>query len=92
MFDVDDPGCGCLCSLAFVLRSEYQGATGGIGADPVSGKGVWGLLGACGIGGLGGLARWELGPNAVWCGVGGFAGGWARVTRSSPDESESLSE
>ena len=75
MFDVDDPGCSCLCSLAFVWWSEYRGAMGGIGAVPASGKGVWGLLRACGIWGLGDLTQWELGPNAVCCGVGGIAGG-----------------
>ena len=32
------------------------------------------------------------GLNAVWCGVGGFVGGWARVTKSSPNESDSLSD
>ena len=37
------------------------------------------------VGRLGGL-------NAVWCGVGGIAGGWARLTKSSPDESDSLSD
>ena len=92
MFDVDDPGCGCLCSLAFVWRSEYRGAIGGIGAVPVSGKGVCSLLGACGNCGLGDVALWVFGPNAVWCGVGGLVGGWARVTRSSPNESDSLSD
>ena len=90
MFNGDDPGCGCLCSLAFVWRSEYRGAMGVIGAGPASGKGMWGLLGACGVWGLGDLARWELGPNAVWCGEGGIVGGWARVTKSSPNESDSL--
>ena len=40
MFDVDDPGCGCLCSLAFIWQREYQGAVGGNGAVSMSGKGV----------------------------------------------------
>ena len=51
----------------------------------VLGKGVKGRHGACGVDGLGDL-------NAVCCGVGGIAGGWARVTGSSPDESDSLSD
>ena len=46
------------------------------------GRDVWVLLGACGVGGLGGL-------TAV---LGGIDGGWARVTRSKPDDSDSLSE
>ena len=45
-----------------------------------------------GKGRLGGLVLWELGPNAVSPGLGGLMGGWARLTRSSPNESDSLSD
>ena len=46
-------------------------------------------------GGLGGLALWDnvTGcPNAGRPGLGGLVGGWARLTRSSPNESDSLSD
>ena len=42
-----------------------------------------------GQGGLGGLALWDNdagGPNADRPGLGGLVGGWARLTKSSPDE------
>ena len=58
----------------------------------MSGNGAFEPLGALGKGGLGGVALWELDPNAVWPGNNGLVGGWARVTGSSPDESDSLSD
>ena len=58
----------------------------------MSGKGALEPRGALGKGGLGGLMLWEHGPDAVWPGVGGLVGGWARLTRSSPNESDSLSD
>ena len=58
----------------------------------MSGNGVLELRGALGRGGLGALVLWELGPDAVWPGIGGRVGGWVRLTRSNPDESDSLSD
>ena len=63
----------------------------------MSGRGVLDALGAQGgaMGGLRGLALWEprgVDPDADRPGLGGLVGGWARLTRSSPDESESLSD
>ena len=58
----------------------------------MSGKGAFKPLGALGMGGLRGIVLWDPGPNAVWRGVGGLVGGWARLTKSSPDESDSLSD
>ena len=46
-------------------------------------------------GGLRGLALWDnvtVCPNAGRPGLGGLLGGWARVTKSSPNESDSLSD
>ena len=63
----------------------------------MSGKGVldphgaWG--GARGV--LRGLALWDGcadSPDAGRPGLGGLAGDWARLTRSSPDESDLLSD
>ena len=42
-------------------------------------------------GGLGSLVLWELGPGAVWFGIGCW-GGLVRLTRSKPDESDLLSD
>ena len=58
----------------------------------MSGKGALEPRGALGKGGLGDPVLWGFGPGAVWPGVGGLSGGWARLTRSSPDESDSLSD
>ena len=63
----------------------------------MSGKGVLEPHGAWGgaRGGLGGLALWDGNtgcPNAGWPGLGGLVGGWDRLTKSSPDESDSLSD
>ena len=63
----------------------------------MSGKGALEPCGAQGgaRGGLGGLALWDncAGcPNAGKPGLGDLLGGWARLTRSSPDESDSLSD
>ena len=58
----------------------------------MSGKVVFDPRGALGKGGLGGLGCWGFDPDAVWPGIGGSVGGWARLTRSSPDESDSLSD
>ena len=92
MFPLDDPACGCHCSHAFVGWNEYRGAGGCDGAVSVSGKGVLEPHGALGKGGLGGLILCVLGPDAVRPGLIGLVGGWARLTRSSPDESDSLSD
>ena len=59
----------------------------------MSGKGVLELLSAQGraMGGLRGLVLWDphkVDPNAGRPGLGG----WARLTKSSPDESDSLSD
>ena len=63
----------------------------------MSGKGVLEPLGAQGgaKGGLRGLALWDpcgVDPDAGRPGLGGLVGGWARLTKSSPDESDSLSD
>ena len=63
----------------------------------MSGKGALELLSAHGgaMGGLRGLTFWDLNgvdPDAGRPGLGSLVGGWARLTRSSPDESDSLSE
>ena len=57
----------------------------------MSGKGVLDPCGAlCGAkGGLGGLAHWDSCtdcPDAGRPGLGGLLGGWARLTRSNPNE------
>ena len=85
MFPVEGPACGCHCSHAVVGQNEYQGAGGCNRVVSVSDKGALEPLGALGKGGVRGLA-------AVWPGVSGLMGGWARLTRSSPDESDSLSD
>ena len=58
----------------------------------MSGRGALEPCGALGRGGLGGPCAQEPGPSADRPGVGGLVGGWARLTRSSPDESDSLSD
>ena len=58
----------------------------------VSGRGGLDAHRALGKGGLGGIACWGFDPDAVWPGVGGLVGGWARLTRSSPNESDLLSD
>ena len=70
---------------------------GGSGALTTPGKDLREPYGAKGgaRGGLGGPDSWDCiagCPNADWPGLGGLVGGWARLTRSSPDESDSLSE
>ena len=97
MFPLDDPACSCCCSRAFVKWNEYQGVGGCNGAVPMSGMGVLEPRGAQGgaRGGLRGLALWDLGtvdPDADRPGLGGQLGGWARLTRSSPNEPDSLSD
>ena len=61
------------------------------------GKGVLEPHGAHGgaRGGLGGLALWDSitgCPDADLPGLGGLCGRWARLTRSSPNESDLLSD
>ena len=68
---------------------------GGNRAVSVSGKGALEPCGACGgaMGGLRGLALWDLGafdPDAGRPGLCGLVGGWSRLTKSSPNESDSL--
>ena len=92
MFPLNGPACSCLCSHAFVGRDKYRGVRGLDGAVSMFGKGAFEPRGALGIGGLGGLVLWELGPDAVRPGLCGLVGGWARLTRSSPNESDSLSD
>ena len=95
MFPYEDPACGCLCSCAFVGWNEYRGTGGCNSAVSVSGKGVLEPLGAHGgeMGGFKGPALWgHVDPDAGWPGLGGLVGAWARLTRSSPDESDSLSD
>ena len=63
----------------------------------MSGKGALEPCGACGgaMGGLRGLALWDLGafdPDAGRPGLCGLVGGWSRLTKSSPNESDSLSD
>ena len=63
----------------------------------MSGKGALEPRGAQGGagGGLGGLALWDGCtdcPDAGRPWLGGLLGGWARVTKSSPDESDLLSD
>ena len=53
----------------------------------MAGKGTFEPCRALGRGGLGGVAL-----GAVWPGIGGPLGDWSRLTRSSPDESDSLSD
>ena len=92
MFPVDVPACHCRCSRAFVGWNEYRGVGACNGAVSVSGRGALNLFGALGKGGLEGPHAWELGPGADRPGMDGLVGGWARLTRSSPDESDSLSD
>ena len=63
----------------------------------MSGKGALEPHGAWGgaMGGLGGLTLWDLGavdPDAGRPGLGGLVGGWARLTRSSPNELDLVSD
>ena len=63
----------------------------------MSGKGALEPCGAWGgeRGGLRGIACWGCNtgcPNADRPGLGGLMGGWARLTRSSPNESDLLSD
>ena len=63
----------------------------------MSGKGVLDPHGTWGgaMDGLGGLTLQDgiaQSPDADCPGLGGLVGGWARLTRSSPDESDSLSD
>ena len=81
---LDDPACSCCCSHALVGRNEYRGTGGCGGAGSMSGKGVIERLGAPGKGGLRGHAVIVWGKDVT--------GGWARLTRSSPDELDSLSD
>ena len=95
MFPVEGPACCCLCPHTFVGQNEYQGAGGCNGAVSISGKDALEPRGAQdgAKGGLGGLAHWGScadGPDADRPGLGGLGGGWARLTKSSPDESDSL--
>ena len=56
--------------------------------EPLGGRG-----GAMGV--LRGLALWDplgVDPDAGRPRLGGLVGGWARLTKSSPDESDSLSD
>ena len=97
IFPCEGPGCDCLCSCAFVGRNEYRGVGGCNGAVSMSGIGVLELLGTQGgaIGGLRCLVLWDLfnvDPDAGRPGLGGLVGGWARLAKSSPDESDSLSD
>ena len=92
MFPLDDPACCCRCSHTFVGRNEYRGEGGCNGAVSISGKGVLEPCGALGNGGLRGLVLWELGPSADWPGLGAIVGGWARLTMSSLDELDLLSD
>ena len=58
---------------------------GGSGEVSAPGKGVFEALGAPGVGGV-------RAPVAGGGGGGGIIGGWASLTMSSPDESDSLSD
>ena len=63
----------------------------------MSGKGALDPCGAQGgaRGGLRGLTLWDgcaVCPDAGRPGLGGLVGGWARLTKSSPNESDSLSD
>ena len=63
----------------------------------MSGKSVLEPHGAQGgeMGGLGGLALWDLCAVDLDLdrpGLGGLVGGWARLTKSSPNESDLLSD
>ena len=82
MLPVDAPACGCCCSRALVGQNEYQSTRGS--------KGAFEPCGALGKGGLEGLTLWEVCPDAVWPGVSGLVGGWARLARSKHDESDLL--
>ena len=60
----------------------------------MSGKGVYNPHGTCGgaMGGLQGVILWDpvaVDPDAGRLGLGGLVGGWVRLTRSSPNESDS---
>ena len=97
IFLYEDPACGCHCSHAFVGWNKYQGAGGCDRAVSMSGKGALEPLSAWGgaMGGLGGLALWDCvldDPDAGRPGLDGLVAGWATLTKSSPDESDLLSD
>ena len=58
----------------------------------MSGKGALDPRGTLGKDGDEGPALGGVCPDAVWPGLSGVLGGWARLTKSSPDESDSLSD
>ena len=92
ILSVEGPASCCHCCCSFVGQKEYQGAEGCSGAVSTPGKGAKEPCGAQG-GARGEL--WDVNascPDADRPGLGGLVGGWARLTRSSPNESDSLSD
>ena len=83
----DVPTCGSLAKHCFVGQSEYWGVGGCSGA--VSTYGSANVLHGTGGGAAGGNIAGQL--SADWPGLGGLVGGWASLTKSSPNESDSLS-
>ena len=90
-------GCGSWVSHSFVGHKEYHG----LGGSGIAGS--WPDLegcapvGTCGgaMGGFGRACVWgfcAVWLGADWPGLGGLVGGWARMTRSSPELSDSLSD
>ena len=90
MLPWEGPACCCLSVYALVCCNEYQGVSGNSGAVSTSGNSLCchgnggGTMGICGI---------DTGHACVdWPGLGGLVGGWASLTRSSPSESDSMSD
>ena len=92
ILSVEGPAWLPLSSLSLVGWSEFWGVWGWNGAVSMPGKVLIVLLG------VGGGARdtpwgkdgWNNGagcPDPDWSGLGGLVGGWARLTKSSPNES-----
>ena len=97
ILSVEGPAWLPLINCSLVGQNEYWGWGGSSGAVSTPGKGLREPLGAHGgaRGGLWGLDDWDSitgCPNADKPRLGGLVGGWARLTRSSPDELDLLSD
>ena len=94
---VEGPAWLPLINCSLVGWSEYQGVRGFSGAVSLSGKGLVVPFGASGgeRGMPWGIDSWD---NGVCCldadrpGLGGLVGDWARLTKSNPNELDSLSD
>ena len=102
ILSIDDLTCACLSSLPLVGWKEYWGVGGCSGAVSMSGNAevLHGNAGSAAGSKTGDTIRGDItGPldvdtagGADQPGLGGLVGGWASLTRSSPNESDLLSD